>query len=80
MFTPRPPARRSGLVNYSGYSPELNPVERVWAYLRSHYLSNRAYAAYDELLAAADAAWLKLDAQTLRSICRCSWIERAIQA
>jgi transposase len=62
------------------YSPELNPAERVWAYLRSHYLSNRAYADYDELLAAADAAWLKLDAEMLKSICRCSWIERAIQA
>ena len=24
------------------YSPELNPVERLWAYLHSHYLSNRA--------------------------------------
>ena len=26
------------------YSPELNPTERVWAYWRSHYLSNRVYA------------------------------------
>jgi len=24
------------------YSPELNPVENLWHYLRSHYLSNRA--------------------------------------
>jgi transposase len=62
------------------YSPELNPVERVWAYLRSHYLSNRTYADYDDLPAAADAAWLTLDADTLKSICRCRWIERAIQA
>jgi len=22
------------------YSPQLNPVERLWAYLRSHYMSN----------------------------------------
>ena len=62
------------------YSPELNPAERVWAYLRSHHLSNRAYADYDALLRAADAAWLKLDAATLKSITHCSWIERAIQA
>ena len=30
------------------YSPELNPVERVWAFLRGHYLSNRLYKDYDE--------------------------------
>ncbi len=26
------------------YSPELNCVERVWHWMRSHHLSNRAYA------------------------------------
>ena len=31
------------LLHLPPYSPELNPVERLWAYLRSHYLSNRAY-------------------------------------
>jgi len=62
------------------YSPELNPAERVWAYLRGHYLANRVYADYDALLQAADDAWLKLDAATLKTICRCPWIERAIQA
>ena len=62
------------------YSPELNPAERVWTYLRSHYLANRAYADYDALLRAADDAWLKLDAPTLKTVCRCPWIERAIQA
>ena len=29
------------LLHLPPYSPKLNPVERVWAYLRSHYLSNR---------------------------------------
>jgi transposase len=28
------------------YSPELNPVERLVAYLRSHHLSNRSYDDY----------------------------------
>ena len=68
------------LLRLPPYSPELNPVERVWAYLRSHYLANRAYADYDHLLRAADEAWLKLDADTLKTICRCPWIERAIQS
>lgn len=25
------------------YSPERNPITRVWAFLRSHYLSNRVF-------------------------------------
>jgi transposase len=39
-ITPRP---------LPSYSPELNPVERRWAYLHSHYLSNRAYEDYENL-------------------------------
>ena len=31
------------------YSPELNPVERVWRHLRQNHLSNRACADYDVL-------------------------------
>jgi transposase len=62
------------------YSPELNPAERLWAWLRSHHLSNRVYADYQELLSATDRAWLALDADTIRSVCRCPWIERALQA
>jgi transposase len=33
--------------------PELNPVERLSASLRSHYLSNRVYRDYNHLLAAS---------------------------
>jgi transposase len=36
------------------YSPELNPTENLWHYVRSHHLSNRSYEDYDTLMAAAD--------------------------
>lgn len=62
------------------YSPELNPAERLWAWLRSHRLANRVYADYQELLSATDRAWLALDADTIKSVCACPWIERALQA
>ena len=58
------------------YSPELNCVERVWAYLRSHYLSNRAYRDYDHLMRASTDAWNHLSPQQLRSICHTDWITR----
>ncbi len=41
-------------------SPELNPVENVWQYLRQTYLSNRVFDTYDEIIDAACNAWNKL--------------------
>jgi transposase len=61
------------------YSPELNPVENVWHHLRSHHLSNRAYADYDDLFDATGAAWRQLTPERLRSVCRCPYLERAQQ-
>ena len=56
------------------YSPELNPVERLWGYLRSHHLSNRAYEDYRHLLDASAQAWQQLTPETLRSVCSCSYL------
>ena len=61
------------------YSPELNPVENLWHYLRSHYLSNRAYADYDDLLDAGSEAWRRLTPDVIKSVCRCPYLERAEQ-
>lgn len=61
------------------YSPELNPIENLWGYLKSHYLSNRAYRDYEHLLEAGTDAWNAPDAETIRSVCRCTYLERAVQ-
>ncbi len=42
------------------YSPELNPIENLWHYLRSHHWSNRFYKDYDALFDAAGEAWRKV--------------------
>jgi transposase len=57
-------------------SPELNPVENLWHYLRSHYLSNRTYADYDALLAAGTAAYRALTPDVIKSVCGCPYMER----
>ncbi len=48
------------------YSPELNPVERVWLYLRERFLSHRVLDGYDAVLDAACRAWNTLAAETGR--------------
>ncbi len=37
------------LLHLPPYSPELNPIERLWLYLRNHYLSNRVFEDEDNL-------------------------------
>ena len=60
------------------YSPELNPVENLWHYLRSHYWANRSYANYDDLRHAAIDAWRNtaLDPEIIKSVCRTSYAGR----
>jgi hypothetical protein len=47
--------------------------------LRSHYLSNRAYRDYDDLLDAGSQAWHRLTPEAIKSVCRCPYLERAEQ-
>ena len=41
-------------------SPELNPVEQVWQFLRANFLSNRVFDTYDDIIDAACEAWQSL--------------------
>ena len=56
-------------------APQLNPVENVWQYLRSNWLSNRVFENYDAIIDAACEAWMKLTAmpETVTSIGMRSW-------
>ena len=62
------------LLYLPAYSPELNPIERLWSYLKSHYLSNRVYADYEQLLDAGKQAWNRIRPERLSSICQAQWI------
>jgi len=56
-------------------SPELNPVENIWQYLRQNWLSNRVFEDYDAIIEAGCQAWNKLIAQpeTITSIGMRKW-------
>ena len=54
------------LVPLPPYSPELNPVERVWLYLKERFLSHRLLADYQAIADAACRAWNRLVAETGR--------------
>jgi len=47
-------------------SPELNPVENVWQFMRDNWLSNRVFQSYDDIVAHCCEAWNKLTDQPWR--------------
>ena len=70
------------LVHPPPYSPELNPVERVWEYLRDRWLRHRVHAGgYEAVVGAACAAWNALRAEPgrLRSLTSYPWLPRSVQ-
>jgi transposase len=58
------------------YAPELNPLERLWCWLKEHQLSNRVYADYATLFQAGLDAWNTLTPDRITTLCRTAWIER----
>ena len=61
------------LVPLPPYSPELNPVERVWLHLKERFLSHRLLDDYDAIVDAACNAWNRLCAEVGRLISLCSY-------
>lgn len=41
-------------------SPELNPVENVWQFMRDNWLSNRVFRDYDDIVDQCCRAWNRL--------------------
>lgn len=66
------------LVPLPPYSPELNPVERVWLFLKERFLSHRLHADYDAIADAAARAWnhLVAEAGRITSLCSYPWIPK----
>src|SRR5205807_2186579 len=56
-------------------SPELNPVENVWQFMRDNWLSNRVFRSYDDILEHCCYAWNALADQpwTIMSIVLRNW-------
>ncbi|HEY4759339.1 MAG TPA: IS630 family transposase [Thermoguttaceae bacterium] len=67
------------LLQLPPYSPEFNPIENLWHYLKSHCWSNRAYDNYEELEKAAIEAWhhAVLNEELMKTVCAAPYLKRA---
>ncbi len=56
-------------------SPELNPTENIWQFMRENWLSNRVFRSYEDILDHCCAAWNRLVDQpwTIMSIGLRDW-------
>jgi transposase len=66
------------LIQLPPYSPELNPVENLWHYLRSHHWSNREYEGYQGLQdeAIRSVRTVCQDAEKLKTICNADYVKQ----
>ena len=62
-------------------SPELNPIENLWHYVRSHHWSNHLYDDYQALTHAVHHAWLHTcdDSELIKTVCNAPYLQNAQQ-
>jgi len=65
------------LLTVPPYSPELNPVENIWQYLRANWLAISVFDSYDAIVDACWAAWNRFDnnPKTVTSITSRAWAQ-----
>jgi transposase len=68
--------RNITLLPLPSASPELNPVERIWLFLREKHLSHRLLDTYDAIVGALCRAWNALTKERLRSLTSYPYLEQ----
>ncbi len=61
------------ILSLPPYSPELNPVERLWKWLKERYLKNRFISKDDDLTTIGCEVWNRLDEEIVKSLCQVSF-------
>lgn len=63
------------LLPLPAYSPELNPIEQVWQWMRNHHLSNRCFEDYQDIVDSSCKAWNKFaeNVNRVKELCYRAW-------
>jgi transposase len=56
------------------YSPELNPVEKLWQWLRQEVTHNQIFPTLHALMDALQSELRKLTPQDFQRLCHCSYL------
>jgi len=65
------------IIKLPPYSPELNPVEQVWQWLRQNELANRCFNGYQDIVNECTRAWNSFisDVNRIKKMCMRDWIK-----
>lgn len=56
------------------YSPELNPVEKLWKWLRKEVTHNNLFKTLEALMDALEKEFRKMIPQEFMQLCHCSYL------
>ncbi len=62
------------LIYLPPYSPELNPIEQLWGYMKEKYIKNVCFKSLDHIFEIVCNAWFKLNDSTVKSVCNADHI------
>ena len=64
------------LVPLPPYAPELNAMEQVWEWMKTHFLYNQSYSDYEDIVEKLSYAWNQISSNTdlIKSIIHREWI------
>jgi len=65
------------IIKLPPYSPELNPVEQLWQWLRQNELANRCFSGYEDIVNECSRAWNSFisDVNRIKKMCMRDWIK-----
>ena len=62
-------AHNISLLTLPPYCPELNPIERIWLWIKDRHLSNIVIRKTDDIIEIGVNAWNNLTEKRVKSIC-----------
>lgn len=62
------------LLDLPPYSPELNPVERLWLWLKDNYLSNITIPREEDMIELGCTVWNRITNDVVKSVCYTDFI------
>lgn len=61
-------------------SPELNPMEQVWKWIKEHFLANRVFKTYEDIEKSSGSSWNSFtkEKNLFDSMCNPAWANVSI--
>ena len=63
------------IIHLPPYSPELNPIERLWKFLKVHYIHNRVFDSLKQMMEKMVYVFEHLNDEVVASLCSCRYLD-----